>query len=203
MLHSYKPGIPSTILKYIGKCATIGCFFLLLSCEADRTEDDKDKVYFDLKGFIENQIVYLSEKRPKVSKTTMLDGKSEEVRSSEIDWKKELELFSQADINKPAYRQSYSVSRKDSLHFEYTLKPQMDLPVQYLRISVDSVTSQPIHIQALLKSHNKIYTSEKEIELFCSSKDNVWELSTYRVKGYQKLVLMDKRSFAIFSKIGL
>ena len=194
--------MPSSYSKYIGKCVTIGCFFLLLSCEAERTED-KNKVYYDLKGFIDNQIVYLSEKKPEVSKTTMLDNKRELIKSKEIDWKKELELFSQADINKPAYRQSYDVSRKDSLHFEYTLKPQMDLPVQYLKITLDSMTSQPIHVQALLKSQNKIYTSEKEIELFCGSKDNVRELSFYRVKGYQKLILMDKRSFDISSKIGL
>ncbi|NIJ51339.1 hypothetical protein [Dyadobacter arcticus] len=176
---------------------------MLLSCGSEQTNDKNEKYYYDLKGFVDNQIVYLDEKKPMVYKTTMLNGKKEIGKSTNIDWKKELELFIQADINKPAYRQSYDVVRKDSSEYEYTLRPNMNLPVRYLKIVTDKSINQPLYVKALLKSENKIYDSEKSIELICTKANNLWELKSFSVHGYQKLIFMDKKLFQIESKIGL
>ena len=193
----------NTIAK---KLILLGCFFLLtglLSCETDPEEQDVEKKYFDLKGFIENQIVYLSEKKPMVSKVMQLDQKKESIKTDQIDWKKELELFIQSDINKSSYRNSYDVIRSDSSTYEYKLRDSASLPVHYLKIITDSVLHQPVYVKALLKSENRIYRSEKNIELVCSRKDNLLELSSYTIQGYQKLIFMDSRPFMISAKIGL
>jgi hypothetical protein len=178
-------------------------FTSLSSCQEKKVEEKNKKYYYDLKGFAENQIVYLEERKPRVHKTAFLSGKKEIATTREIDWKKELGLFIQADINKPAYRQSYEVIHNDSTHYEYKLRPNMNLPVQYLKIVTDPNFNQPVYVKALLKSENKIYKSEKEIELTCTESNNLWQLSSYTVKGYQKLIFMDKKSFQITSKIGL
>ncbi|WP_229208816.1 hypothetical protein [Dyadobacter luticola] len=176
--------------------------FLVTACQTKKVEEKNEKHYYDLKGFVENQIVYLEEKKPEVSKTAVLNGKSEQIKTKDIDWKKELELFVQADINKPSYRISYNVSRRDSAEYEYKLKPEMQATVQYLKIVTDSVVNQPVYIKAILKSENRIYKSEKTIELRCAQINNLWQVSSFSVDGYQKLIFTDKKSFHITSKIG-
>ena len=176
---------------------------MLSACSEEETDPNEKKTYYDLKGFVDNQIVYLNEKKPKVTKTVQLDGKKEVRAEIETDWKKELELFAQADINKPAYRNSYSIIRSDSSVYEYRIKEGEKLPVQYLMIKVDSATQQPVSVKALLRSENKIYSSEKSIELTLSRRNSLLEVSAYSVKGYQKLLFMNRKSFDITAKIGL
>jgi hypothetical protein len=177
--------------------------FLPVSCRQEQSRDDAPKVYYDLKGFIENQILYLNEKKPEVSKTAVLGSRREVSETREVDWKKELELFIQADINKPSYRQSYEVIRNGPLHYEYRLKPGNDLPVAYLKIDTDSVLKQPLHVEALIRTKNKIYHSEKKVVLNARKHNSLLEVSSYEVNGYQKLIFVEKKEFGIRGKIGL
>ncbi|MCF0038882.1 hypothetical protein LXM24_02205 [Dyadobacter sp. CY399] len=179
------------------------CLLTLSACREAETDPNEKKAYYDLKGFVENQIVYLNEKKPKVAKTVQLDGKKEVRAEIETDWKKELELFAQADINKPAYRNSYSVIKNDSAIYEYKIKDGENLPVRYLMIKVDSATQQPVLVKAILRSENRIYSSEKTIELMANRRNNMLEVSAYTVKGYQKLLFTNRKSFNISAKIGL
>ncbi|GGC07899.1 hypothetical protein [Dyadobacter sediminis] len=172
-------------------------------CENREAEEKTIHTYFDLKGLIENKIVYLNERKPKVTKTIILNGKKEVSSTTKIDWKKELELFVQADINKPAFKNSYSTIKKSAAELEYVIKNGEDLNVRSLRIKMDTLQKQPYSIQALIKSENKIYKSEKYIELTFSNKNNEWQPVSYSVKGYQKLLMMDPKSFDIAAKIGL
>ncbi|MEO6620652.1 MAG: hypothetical protein ABIN80_18475 [Dyadobacter sp.] len=175
---------------------------LLAACQNEEDRNKEEKFYFDLKSFIENQIVYLNDKRPIVTKIVGLDRKTVSNKSKDIDWKKELELFVQADLNKPSYRSSYIVERKDSATYEYTLKANVELPVRYLKIVTDTNLHQPIYVKARFQSVNKIYKSEKTIELACSKKNNLLELTSYAVNGYQKLIFMDRKAFDIKANIG-
>lgn len=177
--------------------------FSLLACNQEEARDDAPKSYYDLKGFIENQIVYLSEKKPEVSKTAILGNKREVSVTREMDWKKELELFVQADINKPSYRQSYEVIRNGPLHYEYRLKPGNDLPVAYLKIDTDSVLKQPMRVEALIRTKNKIYNSEKKLVLNAQKRNSLLEINSYEVNGYQKLIFVEKKEFGIRGQIGL
>ncbi|GGH41604.1 hypothetical protein GCM10007423_37600 [Dyadobacter endophyticus] len=177
--------------------------FSLVSCRLEEARDDAPKLYYDLKGFIENQIVYLNEKKPEVSKTAVLGTKREVSKTREVDWKKELELFVQADINKPSYRQSYEVVRNGPLHYEYRLKTGIDLPVAYLKVDTDSVLKQPLHVEALIHTKNKIYNSEKRVVLDARKLNNLLQVSAYEVTGYQKLIFVEKKEFGIRGEIGL
>ncbi|WP_439555321.1 hypothetical protein [Dyadobacter sp.] len=176
---------------------------MLASCDHQREDENEVKRYFDLKGFVENQIVYLNEKKPVATKSAKLDDELETVTSNAIDWKKELELFMLADINRPSYAQSYNVTREDSSTYEYTLKENSDLPVRYLKIITDTTVKSPTKVLATLLSRNRIYESKKQIELTCQKKDNLWQISAYSVKGYQKLIFMESKRFEISAKIGL
>lgn len=177
--------------------------FSLVSCRQEEARDDAPKVYYDLKGFIENQIAHLNEKKPEVSKTAVLGSKREASKTREVDWKKELELFVQADINKPSYGQSYEIVQNGPLHYEYRLKPGNDLPVAYLKIDTDSVLKQPLRVEALIRASNKVYNSEKKVVLNAAKHDNLVEVNSYEVDGYQKLIFVEKKVFSIHGQIGL
>jgi hypothetical protein len=175
------------------------CFF---SCTEEPQENkEQRKSYYDVKGFVEGQIFLLNGLKPKVSKTMTIGGQTTQVATQDIDWKKELELFAQADINKPAYRQSYEVSRPDSLSWIYVLKGNESLPVQRLAITLDTPDGLPATVEAFLKSENKLYRSEKHIQLKCIIKDNRPRISSYHITGFQKLVTMDKKPFTVTSEV--
>lgn len=182
----------------------VAAFFCLnfISCTPEESGDDAPKAYYDLKGYVENQIVYLTEKKPEVRKTAILGNKRDVSQTRTINWKKELELFLQADINKPSYRQSYEVIQNGPLHYEYRLKPGNDLPVQYLRIDTDSVLKQPLHVEALIRSKNKIYNSEKKLVLKSAKRDNLMGVNVYEVSGYQKLIFVERKVFRVNGQIG-
>jgi len=182
---------------YAVKFLSLAAFIFLMGCDQPQEKAPGKKVYYDLKNFIETQETFLSEQKPTVDKIMSVSGKNEARSTKEIDWKKELELFIQADINKPAYSKSYAVSRPDSLTSVYTLKTDEDIPVKALKIVLDKVTKNPVFIKALLRSENKLYQSEKNIEMNYKSESNQWHLTSYSIQGFQKLAMMDKKDFDI------
>ena len=100
-------------------------FFLLLfissSC-TNPTQQDQPNVYYDVLRFVKQQIVELSAQKPLVNKAISLNKTRSQQNTRAINWSRELELFTQADINKPALRSSYQITRPDSLTYQYTLK---------------------------------------------------------------------------------
>ena len=194
-------GYKDSFFKLSAHIFPIIIILLLSGCDQPQEKAKEKKIYYDLKGFIETQIEFLSEQKPIVDKVMSVSGKNESRSTREVDWKKELELFIQADINKPAYSKSYAVSKPDSLTSVYTLKTEENISVKSVRIQLDKNTGNPVLIQALLRSENKLYQSEKNVELHCNSESNQWHLTSYSIKGYQKLATMDRKDFDIQAKV--
>ena len=182
-------------------CLFAGIIFLLTSCDSPQERQSKVKNYYDLKGFIETQISMLNQEKPEVTKMMKVSDKQETRSSKDVDWKKELELFSQADINKPAYSKSYEIEKPDSATVIYTLKKEETLPVRYVKIILDKKSGNTISIQALLRAENKLYQSEKNISLSGLIQNNRWILQSYSIRGYQKLATMDKKLFDISAQV--
>ena len=173
-------------------------FLLLFTCRSSSDQQPpRFKAYFDIKSFVNSQISLLTSKNPKVKKTMFSDGMTEIRSQKNVNWKKELELFVQADINKPAYGKSYKIFRPDSLTYEYILKPGETLPVQKLEIVVDNGSGKPRLIRAVVRSKNKLYESQKYVELQCKTILGEWSIVAYHIKGYQKLAVLDSSKFEI------
>ena len=194
-------GYKDSFFKLSAHIFPIIIILFLSGCDQPQEKAKEKKIYYDLKGFIETQIEFLSEQKPIVDKVMSVSGKNESRSTREVDWKKELELFIQADINKPAYSKSYAVSKPDSLTSVYTLKTVENISVKWVRIQLDKTTGNPVLIQARLRSENKLYQSEKNVELHCKSESNQWHLTSYSIKGYQKLATMDRKDFDIQAEV--
>jgi len=166
----------------------------LCACQPD-SEANQAKTYYDLKGFLEQQIQQLNAQKPQVLKETAVGNAHDRQTTSTIDWAKELELFLQADLNKSAFKLSYTTTRPDSNTYEYRLKPTEKLLVKYLKIKVNN-SRKVAFMEATVKQQNKLYDSEKHLLLTCAkTASGIWQLKTYEVSGFQKLAMSDKNTF--------
>lgn len=176
---------------------SLGIVLFLAGCQTPAEKNDQPAVYYNVKGFVENQIQLLNRQKPTVEKTMVVGSDQEKRTTNEVNWQKELELFVQADINKPAYRQSYAIARPDSLTYEYTIQTQEDLPVRYLKIVLDKPDGQPALIEAKILAQNKLYESEKNLLMRCAQKSGDWRVASYQIKGFQELVISDRKPFDV------
>lgn len=171
---------------------------LILSGCQNPTDTNAPTSYFDLKGFIANQVTELNKRKPLVSKTMTMGNDKDSISTTAIDWTKELELFTQADLNKQAYQLSYDTTQPTPFTYVYVLKSGEKLPVKSLKIVVDETSKQPKLIEALLKEENKLYDSEKQLSLTCTMRpEGVWLLKTYEISGFQHLTMADKKPFSV------
>lgn len=193
------------VLRVISRKTLILLSFLigiyLTACRSEVEEaSGQEKIFYDVRGFIETQATNLNKLKPEVIKSTAMGVEKNEVSTRDIDWTKELELFAQADINKPSFKQSYTESKPDSATYIYVSKEGDRLPVRKLTIKVDE-SNQPLFIDALLRTENKLYSSEKNISLQCESVKSVLRIKSYRISGFQKLATMDQKPFLVDAKI--
>jgi hypothetical protein len=172
----------------------------ITACSEGNTAQRTEKpVYFDVAGYVKGQIDALTKQRPGVAKRTQMGEKVEQQTTRTINWSRELELFTQADINKPALRNSYTIGRPDSLTYQYTLKPgEKNLTVRSLTVKLDSLTRQPRRIDALLTTENSLYTSERQITLESGHRPaSNWGITHYRMQGFQHLRISDRNTFDV------
>ncbi|NCD68522.1 hypothetical protein [Mucilaginibacter agri] len=81
-----------------------------MACKPDVKETTGQYKYFDLKGFINADSTRLNRSNPTVNKTVNHNGASETKNVKIANWGHELSLFASSDINKPSWRQSYTIN---------------------------------------------------------------------------------------------
>lgn len=174
-------------------CIALFFFFTsLLSCE--KTETQQTKTYFDLNGILKQQLATLQKEQPTFQKTVTLNEQKETIETNKINWEKELELFLQSDINKPAFRMSYD-SIKVSNMVKYQLKTGENAPVKELILLYDS-NKQLSRVIISTATDNLLYNSAKNLKLELA--DN--QLIGYSVKAFQELFIGNKNTVEIEAK---
>jgi Asp-tRNA(Asn)/Glu-tRNA(Gln) amidotransferase A subunit family amidase len=159
--------------------------------------------YFDVKGFLDAQTQALAHRKAMVEKRVMLrGGQLETTRVPNVDWEKELQIFYQTDINKPALRDAYqidSVVQDDGrLRRTYLRKPETENQVE--RLTVVSAPTAPAaaqEITATLTQDNPLFFSRKRLALHTVN----GRLLHYEVQGVQKLVLFDTLRYSAAGRV--
>ena len=90
---------------------------------SETAEQLEVKSYFDLEGFFEKEKERLAGQQ-NFKKTVIVNGETEVNETAEIDFEKELTIFSNSDINRPAWSDKYSVDsifneKKELVHIGY------------------------------------------------------------------------------------
>lgn len=82
------------------------------SCKPDLSRNTETK-FFDLKKYFTDESVRLNKLNPLVTKSANYNANTETKKVHIADWKTELGIFIESDINKPAWKTSYRTSNSD------------------------------------------------------------------------------------------
>ncbi|MCC2545628.1 hypothetical protein LJY25_04165 [Hymenobacter sp. BT175] len=161
-------------------------------------------LYYDVKGFLDAEVkTLLAERATAEKKVTLRDGQTETVKVAPVAWDKELQLFYQADINKPALRGSYELgnqSRPETPWFYWQRKADVDAPVERLTVvpsGADTLRGPIELLTAVIKQDNPLYYAQKTLTLHARQ----GRIYAYEVKGVQKLVLFDSVRYSVSTRV--
>lgn len=168
------------------------CGFLLLLCYScgDPTVAGQKNAhtYFNLKGYIEQESSRLSSSNPTVHKTVMVNNSSESKEIKIQDWKKELSAFSDADMNRAAWKGLFQV-KKFGEQEVYT-SDHKKVPVK--KVVITRRNGQLYGLQLFIRNSNTLYTSADTLSYYPDS--------LYEVKKTQNIRLLSTKNYHITGK---
>ncbi|MDB5156998.1 MAG: hypothetical protein JWR50_1705 [Mucilaginibacter sp.] len=187
-----QPLCPSRPLSRGELCRSCSLAFLFLlcvvtllpSCKPDAIQDSAPN-YFDLKGYFNKEILRLSKHNHPVLKTVTHNDISETKKVNISKWDLELNLFIQSDINKPAWRDSYTVQNTGNAIFYRAKTPD-------LKTRLIVVNKKDNKIKWIL-----IYNSTKNILYQTTEKLSYFPDSVYIIQKYQKVRLLGANNYVI------
>lgn len=153
--------------------------------------------YFPLKDFVEGQIETLGQ--AKVEKSTVINGEKNvsNVKFGAEDWRKELDVFIQADINKAALSLSYETV-EDKGKRVHRLKPGERGVVQEIVVDYRPGTDEVSSIHFKTEKDNFFYTSTSTGNLEIN---DAGLMENYQVRGYQKVWFLSPNEIAVSGKV--
>ena len=97
--------------------AGLGLFLIsgLQSCKPDIKENRTAMKYFDIQGFFKAEALRLAKVNKPIFKTIKHNEVSESKKVLITNWAAELSLFSESDLNKPAWKDSYSIQADSNI----------------------------------------------------------------------------------------
>jgi len=168
----------------------IAGFILLLaisSCKSDDSQAHGDKKYFDLKAFFSADSARLAKLNPLVTKTVQHNKTTETKKVHIPNWGTELSVFTESDINRPAWKSSYTIHQDSDFLIYKSKDPALKTTDIIVRRTGDKVK----WILIFNYTKNLLYTTEEKLSYFPDSsytivkKESVRLLGTnfYKIKG--------------------
>ena len=179
--------------------------FALLSCESEK----KPAAFYPVDSLVTQQVQHLLAINAALFKEALLKGRTDTITYRPADtvaWMKELEIFGKLnEINKPVNAGRYEVT--DGLldpGSNLTVKAfnsKEPLPVVYLKVYYQGNILKPRKIEALYDEETLLYKSARLLSMHFQQIENETVLTSYSVKGGQKMVFGDTVAFYISGKI--
>ena len=183
--------------------------WLLSACSisrGDQREGPKIDAYFDLAGLIQQQVQSLSVITPRVYKQAVIDSQQEEQELDTVNWEKELNIFSKADINKPRLLSQYQTTTyTNDAGNKVTKHQNVEENVSgviKMEIVENPASQKLLSIYIETREYNTLFTSEVEMEMNFEEKENEPRLTSYSINGFEKVILKDTMHYSIKVKIG-
>ena len=160
----------------------------LAGCSTKEDSKNMPEKYFDIRGYFEKEAKRLQKQNPVIEKTVSQNVEFEKKHVRVADWKTELELFAESDINKPAWKNSYLVKingpDKEYLSSDNNLRTKKIM----IRFSANGAVKQ---MRIFNKTSNTLYTSTEELTYFPDS--------LYIIKKRQNVLVIGKNEYSISS----
>lgn len=170
--------------------------FGLFSCVGESTNAPENPPYFDLKGFIEENIQKLDS--VEVSKTSRIqvEETQREVIYSTKDWEEELGIFMEADINRASLLQSYQTTSADGV-LTHELLPKSKGKVKYIKVTYSGEEVSSISIK--IAEENLFYSSTTLAKIYMSGSSNL--IDQYSIETAQKIWFLDTNDMKITGQL--
>jgi len=193
------------------KTGTILIFliFISISCRYQEGEKGIESNYFSLDSLVDAQISQLILLSPGLEKEAVLDSAGENtfLQLDSMGWENELRIFREANIDKPAYLGSYLVNteKKDAysnlLYDEYLASDSEKLIVKSLRIYYLDKRVSIKKLEVILNDKNELFESDRQLSMTFEGRGQRSVLSSYHVKGNQKLKLNQVVNYEVSSNL--
>jgi len=175
----------------ISRYGTIGLFalvFAAVGCKPDVKQSNGTLKYFDLSGYFKAEVTRLEKLAKPVVKTVDYNGQAETKSILIKNWGRELDLFSNSDINRAAWKNSYSVAKDDDSIVYAAIDTNLHTRRIVLWLKRGNITG--LTISNFTK--NMLYqTSEKLI---------YYPDSVYYIEKHQQVKLLGTNNYQIISK---
>lgn len=152
--------------------------------------------FFDLKGYLDQEILKMG--GAKISKISRVQGREEatEVIYTIQDWKEELDVFYQADINRPSLTLAYDTKIRNN-YLIHTLLPDAKGKVKEITVRYDEDT--PTRITVKLIEKNLFYSSSIIGELYFNV--STFTIDHYSVESTQKIWFLKPNNMKIMGAV--
>lgn len=184
--------------------AFLGLFLVLgiVACSGPvETIAVKTDSYFDLVGLLDAQTVLLLEQKSVLQKKLTANGESESITvrpDSEEQFKAELKLFYEADINKPGLDDAYFTEELPGINgASKVINTAKKAGSNVRMIEYDYSLGKISQIRVLVEDKNDIYTFEKEMTMYFDSLGSQEVLTGYTITGKQKMVMKSDLNFSL------
>jgi hypothetical protein len=156
-----------------------------LACKPDIKETGATLKYFDIKGYFNADTARLNKLNKEVLKTATNNGVAESKTVKIDNWSSELDLFIGSDINKPAWKDSYTIV--DNNNFLLYKAKDPDLKMREMLIKKDK--QQVKWILIFNRTKNLLYQTTEKLSYFPDS--------LYLIEKVQRVRLIGTNSYKI------
>lgn len=183
--------------------------FLLLTvflggCESSLSER-KITAYYDIEGLFREQARLLQDKP--ILKAASIDDAREEkqLKFDSTSWAKELSMFVGMDINKTALVGAFEEGKSSAGNGQtitYTKKEGAETGVQWIKLEQDG-SGNVVAFSGAFEEQNALYQNQRELFATFNVNKGISTISSYRITGYQKILMKDTVNYHIEATIGL
>ncbi|WP_377111710.1 hypothetical protein [Mucilaginibacter litoreus] len=132
----------------------------LYACDKPQIKETGAELkYFDLKGFFKADSARLAKLNPMINKTVDHNGEKESKQLHIANWGAEFNLFKESDINKPSWRNSYSVQQNADSTVYKARYPELKTRQIIIRKTSGKITSVTIYNS----THNFLYSTTERL----------------------------------------
>lgn len=154
---------------------------------------------YNLTGYLQEQTARLQEEKPPVLKSVTTKGQqTETTQMNDVDWEKELAIFQEVDLSRPALRDFYREERhtlpNGSTVSIFTKDAEAAAPVERLQLTVSPFQKLEL-LKATVLEENILFYSRRNITM--TAEPGSGNLTGYRVEGVQKLIFGDSLRYRI------
>lgn len=158
---------------------------VLTGCRSDVKGSGSGMKYFDISGYFKTETARLKNANRPVSKTITHNGVTETQKVSIENWEQELDSFTGGDINKPAWKNSYTTATGDSITLYKAIEPNLKVREIIVKKDADKVKWIVIYT----KTENILYKNIEKLSYYPDS--------LYRIEKSQHVRLMGNNNYTI------